>query len=183
MKKNIINEIKTSCLIESIDNYKDKMGNLSTIEKYEQKVLDLKNPRLSYEFALIEGANIKAHENIVVESNDLGYIYLFARNIKGSNKERLSKIIIESKDLGYNYLYALYVKNADIKAHGNVILESQNVKYNYLFIKDIDGSDIEKHSHVLLNCANKLYLKYLKKELIVECDIDLNDYKTKQKTK
>lgn len=71
------------------------------LEKYEDKVLKLKNPALSYYFCLIGSDNKEVHKKIVIRSNNSEYNYLFAKNIDRDNFAEYAKVIIKNKDSLY----------------------------------------------------------------------------------
>lgn len=114
-------------LIGNIIRFKNKFGDEETIEKFEQKILDLNNYKISYLFARdIKGADIKSHGHIVIDSNNIGFNYIFARDVEG----------------------------ADIKAHGQVIIDSKDTRFNELFARDIKGADVEGHNKVIMGNKN-----------------------------
>lgn len=53
------------------------------MNKEEQEVLDRNNIKASYHYCLYyKKANISLHEDIIIKSNNLDYIYHFAKDIK-----------------------------------------------------------------------------------------------------
>ena len=82
--------------VDKILNYLNEFGPAATIKEYEEKVLNLNNPELSYYFAAnVPGCNLKAHEQIVRNSRNVQYIYLFA-DIKGADAKSLLNLIKEN---------------------------------------------------------------------------------------
>ena len=76
MNKKVIDKIKNDIL-----EFHTMYGARKVIEEFEAKILELKNPDLSYFFAgNIQGADIKAHEQVVTSSDDLEIICAFAQN-------------------------------------------------------------------------------------------------------
>jgi len=68
------------------------------VKENEQIVLECKTS-LCYNFALnILGADIKAHEKVILELNSSRFSYCFARFILGANIEDHFKIIFNSGD-------------------------------------------------------------------------------------
>ena len=64
---------------EVLETFKEEYGDSLVIERFEQKVLQEKSSILSYFFAdKIEGADIKAHEQVIIDSKDPKYNYDFA---------------------------------------------------------------------------------------------------------
>ncbi len=95
MKKRNINytndEIRV--IIANIKNMQERIGNQKIIDIFEKSVLKIKNPELSCWFVEnIEGADMQAHEQIV----------------------------LDSKSIFWNLEFARYVEGADIKAHGQL---------------------------------------------------------------
>ena len=65
-------------ILFNINIIKQKFGDKIVIAKFEQNVLNAKNPKLSYYFAKdIKKSNIKAHGKIILDSKDPEYNYLF----------------------------------------------------------------------------------------------------------
>ena len=68
------------------------------VKENEQIVLECKTD-WCYNFALnIPGADIKAHEQVILELKDLFYCFNFAKNIPGAKIEEHFKIILNSRD-------------------------------------------------------------------------------------
>ncbi len=99
----------------------------------------------------ISGADIKAHAQVILNSNDVNYNYRFAKDVEGADVKAHGKIIIKRGTLWDNYSFARDVEGADIKAHAQVILDSQDIEHNYLFAKNVKGADIKAHAQVVLN--------------------------------
>ncbi len=116
--------------IESNLNQLKKLGisKNEIIRRYEDKVLALKNNRLTYFFAL---------------------------NMNVANVERYGKMIIDSKDLIWNYRFANAVKGANTLAHQKVVIESKNPEANFLFATNIEGVDIEPHVRIVIESKYK----------------------------
>ena len=109
------------------------------IERYESKILSLKNGELSYVFIKnIKGADVKAHGKVVIESKDPKWNYMFAKDVVGANVKAHEKVVIESKNPEWNYCFAKEVKGADVMAHGRVIIESKDSTFNYWFREDFE---------------------------------------------
>lgn len=77
-------------LKEAIEICLKDFGPEFLIEHFEQKVIESNNEDLSYYFAKeVEGANINAHEQIVLNGEDYATCFCFARDIDGADKEAL----------------------------------------------------------------------------------------------
>ena len=88
--------------VEQIEENLKKLKELGVaegeiIKRYENNILSLKNNKLSYFLAKIEGADVKAHGNVVIESKNLEWNYNFAKDVKGADVKAHGKVVIESK--------------------------------------------------------------------------------------
>ena len=120
------------------------------VGRFESKILNLKNPKLSYWFALnINGANVRAHGQAIINSGDPEWNYKFAKDIKGSDVNAHGQAIINSGDLKWNYEFAKDIKGSDVRAHGRVIINSGDIRWNCNFAADINGADIRAHGKVM----------------------------------
>lgn len=98
-------------LIKNIKEYYKSYGAKKTILNFEDDILKLNNPLLSYWFARnIKGANIKAHEQVVLASKDPEYCCWFACYIKGSNIKALKQVVLEHNKFDLWCDYARNVK-------------------------------------------------------------------------
>ena len=105
------------------------------------------------------GINVKENEKIVLECKT-SWCYEFARDIPGADIKAHEQAILELKDLEHSFWFAKDVLGADIKAHEKVILELKDSKYSYWFAKNILGANIEEHFKVILNSGDKFWLNY-----------------------
>ena len=100
------------------------------IQKYEQIVLNTRDPYLSSMFASeVLGANIQEHSQIVIDSKRLDCNYYFARRIKGVDVQVHESIILESEDpasLEWSCKFATFVDGANVEAHENRIYSSND---------------------------------------------------------
>ena len=66
------------------------------ISRFESKIFDLKKPELYFWFArYIAGADVKAHEQIVINSGDPEYNYKFARDIIGEDVKAHEQVVFK----------------------------------------------------------------------------------------
>ena len=140
------------------------------VKDFEVKLLKLHNLKLSQFFTVnIKGTDVKAHGQVIIDSEDLDYNYKFARDVKGANVRAHGQVIIDSGDLDYNCRFAK-IKGADVKSHGQVMIDSGNLGYNYEFALDIKDADIRAHGQVIINSGS---IEYNEKFKIIEgSDID-----------
>lgn len=89
-------------LLREIKAFKNKYGNEHTLMKYEDYVLKLNEPNLSYNFVkLVEGANIIRHQLVVVINGSSRIIYEFARDIEGADIDGLYRVVEGLEDEYY----------------------------------------------------------------------------------
>ncbi len=175
-------EFSVEYCFEGIMEFKKRFGDYDTIKKFEERVIKLGIPKLSYLFIKnVEGTNKKAHTKIILTSNDPKLLYETAK-IKGVNTIELSKAIVDTKDAYYNFLFAKDVKEANIYMHEDVIVKSNNNLFKYYFAKDVFGSDKRKlgesvltgspniNYHFATDIKDGLYLQHLE---VVKRDKDL----------
>ena len=103
--------------------------------------------------------NVKENEKIVLESKTT-WCYNFARDIPGADIKDHEQVIIEIKDLELSYFFARNVSGADIKAHEQVILSGKDAKMSFFFARDIPGANIEEHFKVVFNSGDKNWFNY-----------------------
>jgi len=110
-----------------------------------------------------KGINVKKNERIVLECKTT-WCYEFARDIHGADIKAHEQVILELKSGYYSYYFARDIKGADIKAHEKVILELRDPNYSCYFAEDISGANIEEHFKVVFNFGNKYWLnRFIKK--------------------
>jgi hypothetical protein len=106
-------EFQIEKMIENLIN--SGVSDQLIISRFESKILNLKNPELSYWFVRnIKGADIKAHEQVVINSEDSYFNYLFAKDIKKS----------DARSHGHLYLILLHFLQTK-----NIILVFLNQKF------------------------------------------------------
>ena len=121
---------KEEKIIEMIKNLIDSgVSDRLIVSRFEFKILNLKNPKLSYWFALnINGANVRAHGRVIINSRDSEWNYKFAKNVKESDINTHEQIIIKNGDPCYNYMFARYIEVSNVRAHGKAIINSGDPK-------------------------------------------------------
>jgi hypothetical protein len=77
------------------------------MNKEEQKILELNDPNKSFWYCFNNQhiANIKAHQQVIINSNSRVECHWFAKHIKNSDKQLLSDIVLASGDLYYIKLF------------------------------------------------------------------------------
>ena len=119
---------KEEKIIEMIKNLIDSgVSDRLIVSRFEFKILNLKNPKLSYWFALnINGANVRAHGRVIINSRDPEWNYKFAKNVKESDINTHEQIIIKNGDPCYNYMFARYIEGSNVRAHEQVVFKYGN---------------------------------------------------------
>ena len=138
---------------------RDSWGDKQVIILFEEKILKVKNPELSWLFAKnIKGANVKAHGQIILDSKDPELNYYYARDVVGADIKAQEQIVLESNNPKVSYYFARDVKGADIKAHGQVVLNSKDPEMNYGFVHDVKGADIFAHRDIVINSGDEYWI-------------------------
>jgi len=91
--------------IKAMNAYVEARTKKSNIKENEKIVLECKTD-WCYFFALnIPGADIKAHEQVILELKNPESSYFFAMDIPGANVEEHFKVIYNSGDKGWLYSF------------------------------------------------------------------------------
>ena len=148
-------------LIYFIRKFNDTNGSKKTIEAYEQSILELKNPKLSFYFAKeIKGANIKEHEQVVLDSKSPEWNYYFSREIEGADIEEHRKVIVASGEPSWNYYFSNLLARKNLPGLNEceqVIIDSGEPQWNYLFAFAINNSNSE-HERVVRTSADQRWI-------------------------
>ena len=118
-------------------------------------------PHLSYLFAKdIEGANIEAHQAIVLKHPDAEYITNFARDVKGADIKELEDALLKyinvyKRDKNYAYVFGL-IEGADIEPLAEYAVNNCSHWINYQFARDIvkDVQKNKQHEKVVLETCD-----------------------------
>jgi hypothetical protein len=106
----------------------------------EQEILALNDPDKSYLYCYFNKgtANIKAHQQIIIDSKNLHYCFLFAINFPNTNLKLFEQIIINSKHIYYCYFFAKLVKESNKQLLSEIVLASGNLDYIKKFYNEVD---------------------------------------------
>jgi len=98
----------------------------------------------AYKSAFI-GEDISKNENIVLASKSY-YSFYFARDIKGADIKKHEDIILNIDDNRWSFLFAKSVKGANIEKHFKKIFHSKDQLYINLFIEQVNykGTKVEE---------------------------------------
>lgn len=128
------------CVSKSGDNIKN-----SNKKNFYDLLYSQKDMHLVYQFlslgALWLDKNIL--EDIIVQSGDAHYIWLFAKG-KQNNIEKLEDAIIKSRNEDKIFDFARDVNGANIKKLEDAIIEIGDAKKIYFFARYINGANIER---------------------------------------
>ena len=131
--------------------------------KYEKLLLSLNDYRLSYLFAKeVLGADIYAHQDVIIRCGNLDYMCKFAQDVKGADIDKLQSIIIKSGSLKHIFEFAISVSGADVDKLRSIIINSNDVEYNYKFARAISNgfkpdTDIINHEKIVIDSGSAHY--------------------------
>ena len=83
------------------------------------------------------GINVKENEKIVLECKT-DWCYHFAKEIKGADIKAHEKVILEIKEVQYSYCFAKCIPGANIEEHFKLILNSGDKYWLDRFIKYVN---------------------------------------------
>lgn len=112
----------------------------------------------NYVFAKFSKMNIKEHETVILNNDDVKSCFEFARDIDGADIEALGKRVRDLGNAEYSYLFTtLDLKH--FKEYEDVILKSCDPKYNCYFAS-LNGADFDRHEKAVID-SNDPYYNYL----------------------
>ena len=107
----------------------------------EQAVLKLNYAHESYNYCKNnKDANVKLHEDIIVNNKDVVYACDFARYVVGANIERLQEVVINYGDSWHIYHFAYYIANSNKEELFKAMLKLGNENWINEFIENIELS-------------------------------------------
>ncbi len=124
--------------IKAISEYRTLYGVNATRYEFDNKIIEMNNPYLSYIFKIRIGSDRKEHDIIVSKSNDPELIYNYAVKIKEAD--------------------VLLLEDALINLRGKIIEETY-IKYLILYLKDVPNCDIEKISREINSLKKERKIK------------------------
>ncbi len=148
-------------------------------------IMDSKNPEYNYYVAIkgfLKDEQIAEIKQIILDSNNLEYIYRFAtdleyiyhdHDVSKIDTSDLEKKILDGLDLKYYYLFCKKVPNANIELFQDYMLEfasEKDINFLFFFATDIENADIKR----LKDKISELYRlsddKHKINDLIEECE-------------
>ena len=124
---------------------------------------------------------LKKFEQIVLNSRNLNWIYMFAERYSFKNENvrkygakysiknsvidinAFSNFILAYGNNDLNFRFA-GIPGANFKAHENFILKKGSIYYNYNFIKCYKNADVQAHKNVLIKKYNSIFSTKKQKE-------------------
>ena len=93
----------------------------------------------------LKGINIKKNEKIVLKCKN-GWCYHFAHDIPGADIKAHEKVILELKDPRYSCYFAEDISGANIEEHFKVVFNSKDKYWLNRFIKELNykNTKVEK---------------------------------------
>ena len=139
---------------------------LQKVRYYEDMVINSRDSNYIYMFAReIPEADASKLQEGVINTGDAYYIYNFARDIPGADISRLQEAIINSGDARYIYNFARYVSGADTSRLQEVIINSGDVYMIYMFARYVRGADINRLQEAIINGGDTRYIYYFARNI------------------
>ena len=164
-------EVKTikKGMLDCIRGLASEKGPEAAVAAYEERILGLKDPELSFYFAseYKDYADVLAHEQVVIDSKNpmwsTRWVYAFptCRLIDHID------IVGRSGDPECCYYMALFFRDKE-NAAVNIyfrqkVYASRSGKWNYMVTQTFRGlEDIEPHRQAVFNSGNEMYIEQLK---------------------
>lgn len=125
------------------------------IRHFGKIVLEEGTAEDNFEFALINGADTRAHRDRIIKSRDIEINILAGKQINDNYREEYvnkhGAIVLQGTPYqNYKYIRHNKTQMLDKRAHLNKIIESGDLYINRLCAKDIEGADISAHAKVIL---------------------------------
>jgi len=158
----------------SLDKFKFA-ASISGADKHalEESCIQANDPSVAHLFAQLEGANIEALKNLVIQHGTPLEAFQLADKIqKQSDTSDLAKMIIEHDDDYHAYWFATKVKDSNMKELEQVVLGRCNAKNAYLFARDVDGSDIEALGRIVREYGDDALKRSWDNDVVKMRDLD-----------
>ena len=166
-----------------------------TFSETEDKIIEANDARLSREFCyMYSEANIKAHEKIIIDSNNPRQYYNFAKVVKGADVKTLKEkafsfknvdvmilfaasfpqygidkeqeFIINLNDPKYACEFATYVKsNIDVESLQKIVMQSDDYKLIHSFAANVESKNVKELEDVIIASNDALYIYYFARDV------------------
>jgi len=127
------------------------------------KIIKSKDPETNYLLALEQDERyMKSCEQNVLESKSLEWNFNYMRDVRGANIPAHDQILIDGNKAIYDCYAVMYVPKSNILAHADKVLANGNPRLNYLVA--LWGHGVNKYAHALAikESGNELYLREFK---------------------
>ena len=139
---------------------------LQKVRYYEDMVINSGDSNYIYMFARdIPGVDVSKLQEVMINRGDADNIYYFARDIPGADISRLQEAIINSGDVRHIYWFAEDIPRADIDRLQEVIINGGDEEYIYYFARDIPGADISRLQEAIINGGDTRYIYYFARNI------------------
>lgn len=102
------------------------------VRRFGKKVIDSGNPEYNFLFERdVKDSDKDAHDLAIIKSKHPKFNLLSAL-LRANHIKEKEEVVLNSHDAQYNYLYERNVKGADVEAHKQVIEESNSEVYKEL---------------------------------------------------
>lgn len=159
---------------------KDLIKNNSSIfDKIQKEIIESKNVAHACFFACDTNYLTYKMQEIILKSNNLKYIVLFARCVKNADIKALQKAILESSSperIKYLCKFACQISGSNKKKIENILAKEVTGKlarYAHMFVKNVKGADINKFKKTIIESGKPRYLYWLAKHLKTRREIAL----------
>lgn len=137
------------------------------IKEIDDAIIASNNDRVCLQWAQTNtpGINISKLEDIVINSNNLNNVHIFASSVNGANIEKLEDAFITFIQSGNVYRvmeFARTVKGVNIEKLEDVLIKFGNAHDIYHFAEEIEGANLYKLRKALKAKKNKKYMNYWK---------------------
>ncbi len=130
---------------------------------YLSEILKNKNPLLAYFFALEKNNSLPKMQEIILNSKNPKYIFLFAQTICSADVRALQNAIIATNNIKYISKFALFVDKSNFEILEKIILKSKKAKYISMLLASNKWKNINLYSNIFLSIKKPKYLFQLAK--------------------
>lgn len=133
---------------------------------FEEKIIELGNLQVLLSFAryMQDEIDLTRISNIMIDSGDAKYNYLFAKDVKGVDIKAHGQVVINSKDPKFCYTFARDIDIENYLIYEKVVMESKDPKWCYYFMKDIPTINKEELKNIIINSGNLEYISLIQEE-------------------
>jgi hypothetical protein len=143
----------------------------TSIPEMQAIIIRNKNAYYARHFAShVKGADLKAMEEVVIDSGDKELICDFGIYIPSSDRKRIEVILSTGKCIPKTaFMWIRYVKTADVELFKEVLLKSKRPRYVVQLAvsikKKITPEDLVKIEDIVIKSGSLMYVKILARDL------------------